>query len=395
MAVIQIEDPSRRGRKGGFALFALAFRPFFLLGGWAGVVLVGVWAASFAAGWPLTTAYGYVGWHSHEMVFGYSSAVVAGFLLTAARNWTQVQTVRGWSLGGLALVWLAGRLLPWTPAPHAVTAAVDLAFLPLLAAALAWPLMKARHYKSLLFVGVLLLLGVANLVVHRGTLWGIDGRAALYFAVDLIILLIVIMGGRVIPFFTERALNIRVRSHALLERLAIASVALLAVAHLAGADHWTGVLAALAAAANGLRLAGWYSNAIWRVPILWILHTGYLWMAVGFALYGGAQLGGWGSPLLALHGLTAGAIGAVSLGMMARVSLGHTGRTLDLPSGMATAFVLLNAGIFVRVLVPLALPEAYGTWIGLSGLLWGAAFLIFAVRYTPILIRARIDGVTG
>lgn len=398
MAVIPIEDPAKGPPKKS-ALWALGFRPFFLLAGIAGTVLVAVWAALFAAGWPATTYYGYIGWHSHEMVFGYAVAAIAGFLLTATRNWTGLPTARGPLLAGLALVWLAGRVLPLLPAlPAPLVAAVDQAFLPLLALALAWPVVRAEHWKSLVFPLLLLALAGANLAIHLERLGLAEGgaRPALYAGVDLVVILIALMGGRVIPFFTEKALDdVQPRTWPWVERAAIPSITILALAEaFYPQPAVVGGLAAVAAAVNGIRFAGWLDRKVWSVPLLWVLHLAYGWLVVGFAMKAVAAFGGV-SPLLALHALTAGGIGGATLGMMARVSLGHTGRPLDLPDGMAVAFGLLHLGAAVRVLAPLAWPSAYAGLVGLSGALWALAFLLFVLRYAPILYRPRVDGRPG
>ena len=399
MAVIPIEDPAKKGPPKKSALWALGFRPFFLLAGIAALTLVAVWAMVFAAGRPLTTYYGYIGWHSHEMVFGYAVAAIAGFLLTATRNWTGLPTARGAILAGLAAVWLAGRLLPLFPAvPGGVVAAVDLAFLPLLALALAVPVIRAEHWKSLMFPVLLLVLAGANLAIHLERLGLAEGvaRQALYGSVDLVVILIALMGGRVIPFFTEKALeDVQPRTWAWVERTAIPSIAVLAVAEaFYPQPALVGGLAVLAAVVNGVRFAGWLDRKVWSVPLLWVLHLAYGWLVLGFAMKAAAAFGGV-SPLLALHALTVGGIGGATLGMMARVSLGHTGRTLDLPEGMAVAFGLLHASAAVRVLAPLAWPSAYAGLVGFSGALWALAFLLFVIRYTPILYRPRVDGRPG
>lgn len=399
MAVIPIGEPSGKGPAPRQALFALGFRPFFLLAGLGAVGLVAAWAALFATGRPLTSYYGYINWHSHEMVFGFAAAAVAGFLLTATRNWTGVPTARGPVLAGLAVVWLLGRVLPLLPGVQpALVAAVDLAFLPLVALALAWAVYQAEHWKSMAFPVVLLILTAANVAIHLEVLGvtATTARAGVYAGVDLVVALITLMGGRVTPFFTEKALEgVRPRSWPWVERLAVPSVILVAAAE---AFHpqplAVGIAAGLAAAVNGVRWVGWLDRKVGSVPLLWVLHAAYGWLVLGFAM---KALGAAGlvSPLLAVHALTVGGIGGATIGMMARVSLGHTGRTLDLPRGMATAFVLLNAAAIVRVLVPLVAPAEYALWIGLSGVLWALAFAIFVVDYAPILFRPRIDGRPG
>ena len=399
MPLLQIDDPEREaGRR--LAPFALAFRPFFLLAGVAAAVLIPVWAIAFGLGRLGPNYYGFIEWHGHEMVFGYAVAVAVGFLLTAARNWTGIQTLSGAPLAALAGLWGLGRVLPFFPdlLPGWLIASVDLAFLPAVALALGRPLWRARHYKSFAFVLVFAFLGGANAVIHLERLGVIasGARPALYFAVDLIALLIVIMGGRVIPFFTEKALpGVRARSWPVVEAASVSGMVLLAAVEVVYPGRAVvGAAALLAAAANGVRLAGWWSRRVWTVPLLWVLHAGYGWLVVGLALKVAASAG-WLAPSLALHALTAGAIGLTTLGMMARVALGHTGRPLRLPRGMASGFVLLALAGVARVAMPLLFPAQYITWIVISGALWALAFLTFLLLYGPILMRARIDGRPG
>jgi uncharacterized protein involved in response to NO len=324
--------------------------------------------------------------------------VIVGFLLTAARNWTGVQTLRGLPLALLALLWLLGRVLALLPAPSAVTALVDLAFLPLAALALLLPLLKARHYKSLMFVGILLGLAVGNLLVHLQLLGLTNTTAAAgtYLATGMILLIIVIMGGRVIPFFTEKGVDttfIR-REWRWVEVAAPFSVLALALVEgFVPQPLLVALVAAVAALVNGIRLAGWYTHAIWRAPLVWVLQLGYAWLVLGFTLKAVAGFGGFGS-LLALHALTIGTIGGITLGMMARVTLGHTGRTLQAPRAMPWAFALLYVAALLRVFLPLLLPS-YALTVALSAVFWSAAFALFVWSYGLMLLKPRVDGMPG
>lgn len=396
MALVGITEPQHTPHK--WAPFALAFRPFFLLAGLGAVLLVALWGHGFVRGAQGEGYYGFIGWHSHEMLFGYAAAVIAGFLLTAARNWTGVQTLRGVPLALLALLWLAARVLALLPVPHWLNALVDLAFLPLAALALLLPLLQARHYKSLMFVAILLALAAANLLVHLQLL-GVTqatAHAGIYFATGLILLLIVIMGGRVIPFFTEKGVStgfVR-REWRWVEAAAPLSVLALALAEgFVPQPLLVALIAAVAAVVNGIRVSGWYTHAIWRVPLVWVLQVGYAWLVLGLVLKAVAAAGGFGT-LLALHALTIGAIGGITLGMMARVALGHTGRSLEAPRVMPWAFALLYGAALLRVFLPL-LVSSYALTIVLSALFWSAAFALFVWGYGLMLLKPRIDGMPG
>ncbi|MEK6562627.1 MAG: NnrS family protein [Candidatus Binatota bacterium] len=383
-----------------FTLFALGFRPFFLMAGIFAVILMALWAGAFVTNRPLTTYYGMTGWHSHEMIFGYACAVIAGFLLTAVRNWTGMETAKGPPLAGLSALWLAGRIMPFFPGalPSWLIALVDLLFLPALALSLAIPLVRGGQKRNLFFIPLLGAFALADLLVHLelfGFAYG-SARAGNFLALDLIILLIVIMGGRVIPFFTERALSgVSPRKWQWLEWSSIASVIafMLAELFLPGSIP-AGVMAGLAAASNGLRLAGWYTKRFWAVPLLWVLHLGYAWVVVGFCLKTLAVLD-LVPPQLTLHAFTVGGIGVLTLGMMARVSLGHTGRPLKAARPVAFAFALINLAAVLRGIVPIIFPYWFLQLVALSGGLWILSFLIFVVIYTPILISPRVDGLPG
>lgn len=400
MATIPLEA-LRRESPPGLALFALGFRPFFLAAGLSAMALVGFWVIDYAAWVSLPTYFGNVNWHAHEMVFGYATAVVAGFLLTAVRNWTTLQTARGPALAALVGLWVAGRVAPFLPRwlPPPAIATIDAAFVPALALTLAVPLLRRRQIRNLPFVPILAVLFVANAMVHLEVLGLTQDTAkrGLHLGVKLMVLLITVMGGRVIPFFTERALpGARPRLWRPVEWLAPASIVALAVLGLIQATPRLTIAAGiLAAAVHAVRLWGWSDRRLWSVPLLWILFLGYGWLIAGFLLEAMAAAGLL-MPALALHAYTAGGIGSVTLGMMARVALGHTGRPLKPAAVIAIAFALVNAAALVRVAVPLTLPdEWYVRAIVAAGFLWITAFAFFVAVYAPILLRPRADGLPG
>jgi uncharacterized protein involved in response to NO len=383
------------------ALFALGFRPFFLLAGTAAVALAALWVAAYVFGlFPANNYYDMLGWHSHEMVFGYGVAVVAGFLLTSVKNWTGIQTVQGKGLAALTALWLGGRVLPFFSGtlPHGLIALVDLAFLPALAMALAIPLLRHGQQRNLIFLPILAVMALANGMVHLQVLGltGATARAGTYVAVDLIILLIAIIGGRVIPFFTERALpGATPRRWPVIERVSIVAVVVLALSELL--ELPTAAVAAIAvlgALSHAIRWWGWHERRVWSVPLLWVLYLGYGWVVVGFALKALAAAGQV-TPFLALHAFTVGGIGVMTLGIMARVALGHTGRPLQPAKAAVWAFALINLATLARVALPLEAPRWYVSSIALAGGLWMAAFLLFLAVYAPILIRPRVDGRPG
>jgi uncharacterized protein involved in response to NO len=380
-------------------IFALGFRPFFLLAGWLAILLMAFWVPVFVGGVASDIYYAQIDWHSHEMIFGYTVAVIAGFLLTAVRNWTNTPTPSGLPLAGMGALWLVARILPILVAifPRWLIAAADLAFLPTFAIGIAVPLLKNNEKQNLIFLPLLAVLWSADLLVHADVL-GLApnlARKGVFLGLDVIILVIVIMGGRVIPFFTERALSVVLKRWRIVEWLSPLSVVLFLLTELFVPDSVTSAsLAALAACANGARLAGWYTPRYWRVPLLWVLHLGYGWIVVGFYLKAGTALG-LVPPQFTIHAFTVGGIGVLTLGMMARVSLGHTGRPLKVGAAMTSAFVLINLAAVGRGLLPPFFPQFFSQLIVASGVFWIAAFTIFIIVYTPILIQPRVDGRPG
>jgi uncharacterized protein involved in response to NO len=383
-----------------YPLFALGFRAFFVLAGLAALILIMFWNVMFNG--TLTTEHYFPDsyWHAHEMLMGYSVAVIAGFLLTAVKNWTGKPTVTGDQLASLCLLWLYGRILPFYAGllPDALIALVDFAFLPALAYLVSKPIIDTRQYKNLFFIGLLLLLALGNGLIHAEIL-GLQFSSAatgIELVIATIIILILIIAGRVFPFFTERGIpGTLIIKNPILDNASIASAVIVFALQLFDiSGHLLALTASIAIAVNVARLSGWYVQRIWYVPLLWVLYIGYLWIILGFfltvlAVYQVVL------PSLALHAFTLGGIGVLTLGMMARISLGHTGRALKASNAIAIAFILINAAALFRILLPIALPAWYETLIYISTLSWLAAFSLFIFVYVPILTSARIDGQEG
>jgi uncharacterized protein involved in response to NO len=377
--------------------FTLGFRPMFLLAGLSGMLLMLQWLLLLGGLGPAPAHYPGHFWHSHEMLFGYTAAVIVGFLLTASRNWTGIQTLNGVWLAALALLWLAGRLLPFLAAPGWLVATIDLAFLLLAGIAVGYPVIKARQYKNLLFTPIVLGLWVANLLMHLQFL-GITQSAGpgSRLAVGLIVLLIVIMGTRVIPFFIERGTGEKVLQSKSLDMAGNFFITAWLVVWVLDAEApVAGVLAGIAGLLLLIRWARWHNAGLWRVPLLWILYLGFLFIPLGLGLRLAATFG-WISPSLASHAFTAGAIGCLTLGMMARVALGHTGRPLEHNGLILSSFLLIVTAAAIRLLAGVPqLAEHYLTLIHVSGGFWITAFLLFVINYLPVLLMARVDGRPG
>jgi uncharacterized protein involved in response to NO len=394
----EIPQPASRPR---FALAEKGFRPFFLLAAGFASAIVPLWLLVIVGIVHPTAYLPATIWHAHEMVFGFAVAVIAGFLLTAVGNWTQRETLIGTPLLALAALWLAGRVAMLTAGvlPRGVAAAVDLAFLPLLMIALGRPLVAARNRRNFVMLAILAALFVADGFVHLDAL-GLappgSARRACLVAVDVVVLVILVIAGRVFPMFTRNATGVTtIRSSRPLDVLTIAGMAVLTTVDALAPE--TVVAAAVAGVVGTLAIArawGWRTRRVAQHPLLWILHAGYAWVCAGLLL--GALAGAHVVPdSLATHALTAGAIGSLTLGMMARVALGHTGRPLVVSGSIAWSFGAVTAAAFARVLVPLFLPGWYFAALLVAGGLWTVAFLVYLAVYAPILTSPRIDGRAG
>lgn len=383
------------------ALTAKGFRPFFLLGGLFGFAILPIWMLALAGILNPSAYLDAISWHAHEMVFGFAVAVIAGFLLTAVGNWTQRETVVGFPLLALAGLWLLGRVAITCagPVPKWMPAVADLAFLPALLAVLARPLVAAKNKRNFVMLGVVAALFLANLAIHLDVLGVLPGgrRRGGLVGVDVIILVILIIAGRVFPMFTRNATNVEtVRSWPLFDRLTIGGMATLTLADVFAPDHAiTAIVAVITGVCAAARAVHWGARYSMRVPLLWILHVGYAWIPLGLLLRAMSSLGFVALGMVATHALTVGAIGALTLGMMSRVTLGHTGRALVAPKLAAVSFVLMTVAAVARVGVPLVFPAWYVASLFVSGTAWSVAFGLYVIGYGPMLLAPRIDGKAG
>lgn len=384
--------------------FAYAFRTFFLAVAASALVFVPWWGAAVCCAVPLPGAWPGSLWHGHEMLQGFGVAAIAGFLLTAVPSWTGQRGFAGAPLVLLAVAWLLGRIAVAANAhlPAWLVAAADLAFLLLLAAVLAPPLVRERNRNTPL-LAVLTALWGGNLLFHVAMARGDAALAstALLATVNLVLLLVTVIGGRITPSFTATALRMRgdpavVRASKQMTPLAVGIMVLVLVIDLAAAgSRLAGVVAVVAASVQGARLAQWQGRRTLGEPLLWVLHLAYLCIPAGLLLKGVALLGlaGWAGGWL--HVLTVGAIALMILGVMTRVSLGHTGRALVLPRGIATAYALLACAAVVRAIGPAQTVVAYGLTVAVAAALWTLAFALFLWRYAAILWQPRPDGRSG
>jgi len=387
------------------SLLAYGFRPFFLLTGVYASVLILGWMGFLFGGWSLPLGWSPMKWHSHEMLYGLIPAAIAGFLLTAVTNWTGAKPLSDGPLLALVLLWLAGRLALWTASwlPGGVVAALDLAFLPVLALYMARVLVQHGNRRNLILVAVLALLALGNLLMH----WGfVTGNTALLqrgeqLGFNLILLIMIIVGGRIIPAFTANWLRgqgkdpERVTRSVWTDRLAIGSVALLlALDAVTAPAALVGVAALAAGGINALRLVQWSGWRTAREPLLWILHLAYFWIALALLLRGLGLFTDLVSDSLWQHTLGVGGMGVLILGVMTRVAMGHTGRPLKLVRFGLVIYLAIIAATLLRLGAALQWLD-YRTGVTLSAIAWILAFSLFVVLYWPILSRPRADGRPG
>lgn len=377
-------------------LWSIGFRPFYLIASAFAATSIGLWAAQASGHLPFAYLKGSA-WHGHEMLFGYTLAVMAGFLLTAVRNWTGRPTASGPWLCALAALWIAGRVLVLTP--YALAAALaNAAFPAALAVAIGIPLVAVRNVRNYFFIGLLLAMSALVLILHL-TLQGrleLPARADLQLALDIVLFIMAVMAGRVTPMFTNNGVpGAAATRHPWIERLAPGSIIALFLGDLCGfAPVVIAAFAFGAAAVHGARLYLWQSMRTLRTSLVWILHAAYAWIVVHLVLRGFAAAGLIAASF-ATHALTTGAIGGLTLGMMVRTARGHTGRRLLADRWEVTMFALVQAAAGVRTFCGMVNAEWYVPAMAAGGLLWCAAFALYAVRYWPVLTQARVDGKPG
>jgi uncharacterized protein involved in response to NO len=401
---VQIRKPVPRGIAGaGPAILSYGFRPFFLAAGMFALVAMVVWIGALTGAWEVGGSAGPVAWHAHEMLFGYTSAALAGFMLTAIPNWTGRLPVSGVPLLAVVAVWLAGRVVMAAPdlAGAAAAGVIDASFLPLLALIAGREIVAGRNWRNLKVLAGLTALSAANIAYHAAPAIGLDVYVVFRFTTGIYIMLIALIGGRVVPSFTRNWL-VKAGSSSLpapfgwFDTVAVGAllVALLLWVVLPEGPA-TAAVCVLAAVLQAVRLWRWRGWQTLEEPLVITLHTAYAFVPIGLIGIACAAMG-WLSSASALHILTVGAIGGMTVAIMTRASLGHTGRPLTAtPVTSLVYFALLLSAVtrpFAEVL-----PDAYHLLLTASGTLWIVAFALFVGEYGPILAtrdprgRARVE----
>lgn len=393
---VQKRQPVPRGiARSGPPILSYGFRPFFLAAGAFAVVAMVAWLGALTLGWEVGGDYGALNWHAHEMLFGYASAALAGYMLTAIPNWTGRLPVSGMPLLALLTVWLLGRIgmaFPGVFSPP-LWMFIDACFLPLMAIVAGIEIVAGRNWKNLKILSALSALALANIAFHVSIALTGSAAEAGRLGAGIYVMLIGIVGGRIVPSFTRNWL-VKAGARQLpapFNRLDIAALCALLPALLLWVafpvSQLTAAFALLAAAVNVVRLARWRGWSTTEEPLLLILHVGYAFVPLGLVAVALSAMG-WIAMASALHVLTVGAIGVMTLAVMTRASLGHTGRPLTASTSTGIAYLAL---VLAAVLRPFAelIPAQYHLLLSLGALGWLAAFGIFVAEYGPMLLSPR------
>lgn len=385
-------------------LFRLGFRPFFLLASLYAVLCIPVWLWLRSQGLFDILAVPALWWHAHELIFGFAMAVVMGFVLTAVQNWTGIPGTKSWPLAGLVVLWLIPRILFWTPAPLWLILLAESTFILACATAVGKRVIAMKRWRNLffipLFLAAMLVNALSYLSIPGQTLISLDlpfSSSSLWQAmIWWFALLLSIMGGRVIPFFTAKRLQSEAAKPILwLEWGAnIPLIALFMVSFMPVFDSaWTGPILLIGALFQGIRLSRWQGYKTLSEPLLWSLHLGYAFIPLSLLLFGLNLFPGYW-PIL-LHLISIGSIGGVILAMITRVTMGHTGRNIYQGPNMGWAFAALACAAVLRTFAVIIWPQWMVSLLWLSAALWCFAFALFAYYFGPMLLKPRIDGHPG
>lgn len=374
---------------------AQGFRPFFLGATLFGIFVMVLWFLSYHFQLPISGHLSFMIWHGHEMIFGFVAAVIAGFLLTAVKNWTGIPAVNDSQLIGLSLAWLLARLvIYWVWCPLWLVAGLDMAWLFGVIVMVARPILKVKQWKNLGVLFKTIFLGLSNLCFYLGLSGAIEdgARIGLYSGLYLSVALTIEIADRIIPGFTERGVDktVSLRRWPMLNKVSLFLFTLFWLLEIWWPNSLLpGLLALPLGTIYLLRLIGWYTHGIWKKPLLWILHVGFFFIALGFLLKFLALVLPL-SPFIALHALALGGVGLIVLGMVARVSWAHSGRNVHAPPPTVFwCFLLLAISTVARVLLPLVWPQIYCWWIGLAQVAWILAYLVLLTTYLPLWLSKK------
>ncbi len=396
-----------------YPILNLGFRIFFSAAGVFAVLTMLLWM--FVSTGKIAvdvTSLNPLYWHGHEMLYGYTIAVIAGFLLTAVKTWTGVMMPYGYRLLGIFMCWVVARLswmlsVTGLGSPNfwfALAAAGDLVFM----LAMVWVITKAvltvKQYRQIGIISKLILLTIGQGLCYWGIYSGDMGyvHIGIYLGLYLIIALVLTIGRRVVPFFIERGLSfdssedVQVKNSTFLDVLSLATFLVFMIADIFYPNKFLLSISALSVAVvNTARLLGWYHHGIWKKPLLWSLYLAFVGMCSSFILFAVQPWFNF-SHSIAVHALALSGVGMMTLSMMNRVSLGHTGRSIHKPSKAVSLMFMLMILVFVfRVIMPLIMMEYYIVWLMLAQKSWILCFALFCIIYIPLLSKPRPDGLFG
>ena len=378
-------------------LLTAGFRPFFLAAAAWATLSMAAWMPMLSGQLELPSRFDPLSWHIHEMLFGFVMATVGGFLLTAIPNWTGRAPVAGTPLAVLAGLWLLGRVVCVFSAmiPAGLVIAADLAFAVALDVVAARELIAVGNRRNYPLLAPVILLAIANLLSHLQALGvAVPFGSGWRLGIAVVIVLISVIGGRIVPAFTSNWLGARGLTPVApsIPWLEIAARGTLIAAMLGWVflPDWRplGVLLLVAAALNLARLARWRGIATLEEPLLLVLHVGYLWLVIGVALLGLSLISDVVPPAAAVHALTAGAMGTMTLAVMTRATLGHTGRVLRADKVTMLIYALASASALLRIVAAWVIDGQMDLY-DVAALAWVGAFALFAAEYGPMLLAAR------
>jgi uncharacterized protein involved in response to NO len=382
-----------------FPFLNLGFRPFFFGAGLSASLLMLLWLLAYHFNalpiYHMPSQY----WHAHEMIFGFSIAVISGFLLTAVKNWTGIQTINGLPLLGLFLLWLLARILPFiSDFPLYLQAVIDVSFLFFVALFIILPIAKTKSWSNIGIVSKILLLALSHLVFYLGLLDILDNGITwgLYGAFYSILALVFVMARRVVPFFIEKGLNLKtsIKNPSWLDTYSLVLFVFYVFFDVFWQTPIIYIISLLLFVLHSIRLFNWYHDNIWQKTLLWSLFIAYSFITLGFGLKTLSFFINI-SPYIIIHSFAMG-LGMITISMMSRVALGHTARNVfQPPKILFFIFVLLGLTFVFRVLAPLFFEQYYTIWIFISLILWFTTFAIFTITYTPFLFKKRLDNNFG
>ncbi len=395
MARPQPSAGDENGVYAGPAFFSHGFRPFFFSAALFAGLAIPLWMAAFSHGYPVGANVDALSWHAHEMLFGYVAAVIAGFALTAISNWTGRPPVRGWRLALLFSLWLAGRIAMLIGGDVTVIAVIDCLFLFAVAGLALHDVSAGQNWRNLPVCGLIALLALSNFADHAGAGLGLIHQAGLRSALAVIAILMLLIGGRIIPTFTanwmkKHGMGNLPTTMGLFDKITLLISVVVLICWIAFPNAVaTGFGFIIIAFLHIFRLSRWRG---WRVvsdPLVLVLHIAYLWIPVAFGLMG---LAIFRPDILtsahALHALTTGAIGQLTMAVMTRASLGHCGRELRAGAGTVVIYGLIFLGTALRIILPFG-DVGYALAMSIAGVIWALAFLLFATIYGPMLFASR------